>query len=196
MEEKKELTKEIKQNSNKTYIQKTPEELFLELIKDLKGEFSEDWLFYKNPEGKIIIEINTKNSIAYFDYISFWSKFYSRFDMDFNEVQEFTKRMLSTHMNINVNTTRMLSVSDQLKEIKPMKHSEIKQKIIALIPVKLHDLMTELKTGSISGMNYISIKFNTEEERDRVAKFLPTARKGEKRYGISLIVSEYTFKKL
>lgn len=75
-----------------------------------------------------------------------------------------------------------------------MKHKELIELLNATLLEEDLKTITKVIKSSVSGMNYLSVKFDSQTDLDKVYLKLPKAHKCEKRYGFGLIVSEYTFK--
>ena len=70
--------------------------------------------------------------------------------------------------------------------IKERTHKELVEKLREELGNSFSEIK-EIKKGSSSGTNYLSIKFETEAQRDIVSKIIPKSSYCEKRYGIGLI---------
>lgn len=79
-------------------------------------------------------------------------------------------------------------------EPKSMKHSELLELFRSKLTKEEFDLVTKIGKSSTSGMNYLSVKFGSEEDLDNVIQNFPRAHKCMKRYGWGFLVNEYLFK--
>jgi len=92
---------------------KTYEDLFIHLIKGLDVskfhdyEFYENSLFYKDPEGKIIIEISLRTSTAYLNEI-IEKEFHDMFNVTIHEIDAFIKDMISKYLNYNITQIKVI----------------------------------------------------------------------------------------
>lgn len=80
------------------------------------------------------------------------------------------------------------------EEPKSMKHSELVLEVNARVLPNEKLMIKRMIKSSTSGMNYLSLKFDTEEELDIVIQRFPGAHKCEKRYGFGFLVNQYTLK--
>ena len=79
----------------------TPEEFFLDVIKDIKvkeqTKYPQSIFWEKN--GKIIFEQDFKNNLLYVDYKSIWMVFEKIYDLQYSETQLFIKNKVEEHLN-------------------------------------------------------------------------------------------------
>ena len=84
------------------------EKLFLELVNQgltLKIDSNVEEIHYYNEDNDLIISIELKNKKVWFDYDQFWSKFKSKFDLNYQQIKEFLNGMVGKHLNCNGFTT-------------------------------------------------------------------------------------------
>ena len=79
----------------------TPEEFFLDVIKDIKlreqTKYPESVFWEKN--GKILFEQDFKNNMLYVDYKSIWVIFEKIFSLQNAEIQRFLKNGVDENLN-------------------------------------------------------------------------------------------------
>ena len=79
----------------------TPEELFLDVIKDIKVreqiKYPESVFWEKN--GEVIFEQNFKRNSLYVDYNSIWFIFEKIYGLQYRETELFIKNMVEEHLN-------------------------------------------------------------------------------------------------
>ena len=78
----------------------TPEEFFLDVIKDIKvkqTKYPESVFWEKN--GKVIFEQNLKKNLLYVDYKSIWVIFEKIYGLQYSETQLFIKNMVEEYLN-------------------------------------------------------------------------------------------------
>ena len=79
----------------------TPEELFLDVIKDIKVreqiKYPESVFWEKN--GEVIFEQNFKRNSLYVDYNSIWFIFEKIYGLQYSETELFIKNMVEEYLN-------------------------------------------------------------------------------------------------
>ena len=79
----------------------TPEEFFLEVIKDIKIRPQTkypDSIFWEK-DGEIIFQQDLKNMVLWVKYNTIWKIFDKVFCMEYSEIQELIKSMVEEHLN-------------------------------------------------------------------------------------------------
>ncbi len=94
-------------------VKKTKEEKFEELINDLyTGDYSVKLILdgsfkrieFYNSKGEWLINYNQKIGCTCIRYSLIWSVFDKEYDMKYEEIQQFIKDMLLTHLKIEGTT--------------------------------------------------------------------------------------------